>query len=70
MLFSRTVKTGAGVAGGLLMSSKLDPVLKAIKKAEYQGNVVQSTKRKRWDMMVCRYCRQHSRLCTVCAGVL
>ena len=70
MSFSRTVKTGAGLAGGLPMSSKLDPVLKAIKAAEYQGDVVQSTKRKRWDMMVCQYCRQHSRLCPVCAGVL
>jgi len=50
--------------------TKLDPVLKAIKAAEYQGDVVQSTKRKRWDMMVCQYCRQHSRLCPVCAGVI
>ena len=70
MLSFRTVKTGAGVAGEPLMSSKLAPVLKAIKAAEYQGNVVQSTKRKRWDMMVCPYCRQHSRLCAVCAGVI
>jgi len=50
--------------------NKLDPVLKAIKTAEYQGNVVQSTKRKRWDMMVCPDCRKHRRLCPVCAGVI
>jgi len=52
------------------MATNLDPVVEAIKMAEYQGNVVQSTKRKRWDMMRCQYCRQHSRLCPVCAGVL
>jgi len=27
-------------------------------------------KRKRWDMMVCQYCRQYRRLCPVCAGVI
>jgi len=71
MSFSRTVKTGAGLAGGLPMNIKEWKSGQHVKPGRWPDpELMHSVKQAARFRESCKYCLTHKRTCPVCAGVL